>query len=70
MSNVEQLPSQIGEYFFLITEAIGEKYSNVIFSVATMIGGLGIAFYRGADFAGICTAFIPVLLIIMAIFGS
>jgi ABC-type multidrug transport system fused ATPase/permease subunit len=67
--NVEQLPSQIGENFSIITEAIGEKYSNIIFSIATMISGIAIAFYRGADYAGACTAFVPVLVILMGVFG-
>lgn len=43
--NVEQLPSQIGENFSIITEAIGEKYGNIIFSVATLVAGFAIAFY-------------------------
>jgi ATP-binding cassette, subfamily B (MDR/TAP), member 1 len=70
LTNVEQLPSQIGENFFIITESIGEKYSNIIYSVSTLIGGVAIAFFEGADFAGVCAAFIPVLFIIMVIFGG
>lgn len=69
-ANVEQLPSQIGENFFVITESIGEKYSNIIFSVSSLVFGIAIAFYRGADFAGVCCAFIPIMLFIMAVFGG
>jgi ATP-binding cassette, subfamily B, bacterial len=64
------LPSQIGENFFIITESIGEKYSNFIFSLATLLAGIIIAFYRGADFAGVCTAFVPIMFFIMAVFGA
>lgn len=69
-SNVEQLPSQIGDNFFVITESIGEKYSNIIFSISTMVCGVGISLYRGADFCGVCAAFIPVLMVLMIIFGG
>jgi ATP-binding cassette subfamily B protein len=69
-SNVEQLPSQIGDFFFTITESIGEKYSNIIFSVATLLCGVGISLYLGADFAGVCAAFIPVLIVLMSVFGA
>ena len=64
------MPSQIGENFFIITESIGEKYSNMIFSFATLIAGVAIAFYRGADFAGVCAAFIPIMFILIAVFGA
>jgi len=64
------LPSQIGENFFIISESIGEKYSNMIFSIATLFAGIVIAFYRGADFAGVCTAFVPIMFFIMAVFGA
>jgi hypothetical protein len=67
---VEQLPSQIGENFSVITEAIGEKYSNIIFSMAALISGVGIAFYKGADYAAVCLAFLPFLIVLMGIFGA
>lgn len=67
--NVEQLPSQIGENFQIITEAIGEKYCGIIFSIATMLSGFIVAFAKGADFAGVCFAFVPILLFIMGFFG-
>lgn len=35
-----------------------------------MIAGIGIAFYRGADYAAVCTAFLPVLIILIGIFGA
>lgn len=67
---MEQLPSQIGENFSVITEAIGEKYSNIIFSMAALISGVGIAFYKGADYAAVCFAFMPFLIVLMGIFGA
>lgn len=69
-NNVEQLPSQIGENFFIVTESIGEKFSNIIYTAATVCGGIFIAFFKGADFAGICFAYVPVILGAMIIFGS
>jgi len=63
------LPSQIGENFSIITEAIGEKYCNIIFSLSTMISGFTVAFIKGADFAGVCFAFLPILFFIMGFFG-
>lgn len=69
-SNVEQLPSQIGEHFFIVTESIGEKYAGIIYSSSVMIGGVAIAFYLGADFAAVCSAFIPVMIITLKFFGG
>ena len=42
----------------------------MIFSIATLIAGIVIAFYRGADFAGVCTAFVPIMFFIMSVFGA
>ena len=41
-----------------------------MYSVSTLIFGIAIALYEGADFAGICSAFVPILLIIMGVFGG
>lgn len=68
--NVEQLPIQIAENFFIITESIGEKFSNIIFSFSALLSGIGIAFYRGADFAAICFAFFPIIFAFMFAFGG
>jgi hypothetical protein len=54
----------------VITEAIGEKYCSIFFSLSTMLSGIIVAFVKGADFAAVCTAFVPILMIIMGIFGS
>jgi ABC-type multidrug transport system fused ATPase/permease subunit len=53
-----------------VTESVGEKYSNIIFSVTTLLSGVGISFYYGADFAAVCAAFLPIILILTGIFGS
>jgi ABC-type multidrug transport system fused ATPase/permease subunit len=37
--------------------------------MSAMISGIGIAFYRGADYAGLCTAFLPILILLMGVFG-
>jgi ABC-type multidrug transport system fused ATPase/permease subunit len=39
-----------------------------MFSMASLISGVGIAFYRGADFAAVCLAFVPVIFIILCVF--
>jgi len=49
---------------------VGEKFSNIIFSLTTLFAGVGIALYYGADFAGVCAAFLPIIMIITGIFGS
>jgi len=70
LQNVEQLPSQIGENFSIIQESIGEKFSNIIFTAACVVAGIGIAFYRGADFAAICLAYIPIIMVSVTLFGA
>ena len=35
-----------------------------------MLSGIIVAFIKGADFAAICFAFVPILFIIMGFFGS
>lgn len=69
-SNVESLPTEISENFFVVTESIGEKFSNILFGGSTFVSGIAIAFYEGADFAGICFAFFPIILCLMVVFGS
>jgi ABC-type multidrug transport system fused ATPase/permease subunit len=34
-----------------------------------MISGFAVAFAKGADFAAVCFAFVPILIIIMGVFG-
>lgn len=38
--------------------------------MACFLSGFGIAYYKGADFAGICTAFLPLLLLALALFSG
>ena len=68
-SNVEELPAQISEVFETVKASIGEKIGNLMFSFMTCIAGIGYALYYGATFAGACIAYLPVLLIIIAVFG-
>lgn len=35
-----------------------------------MLAGVGIAFYYGADFAAVCAAFLPIIMILTGIFGA
>ena len=66
--NVEQIPQQIGNSFFTINDALGEKFANIIFTFACFISGVGISLYSGADLAGACIAFFPIIFVILAIF--
>ncbi len=34
-----------------------------------MISGFGVAFAKGADFAGVCFGFVPIIVILMGTFG-
>ena len=65
---MESIPSEISQSFAIITEAIGEKFSNVIFSAANVISGLAIALYRGPDFAAVCLAYFPLIILFITIF--
>eukprot|EP00347_Sterkiella_histriomuscorum_P020418 403337881 len=70
ISLVEQLPSQIGENFAIIQDSIGEKFSNIIYTVACIASGICIAFYSGSDFAVICLAYFPFIFIVLTMFGG
>ena len=35
-----------------------------------MLAGVGIAFYYGADFAAVCAAFLPIIMIMTGVFGA
>jgi len=48
---------------------MGEKFSGIVFTIFTLISGVGIAFYRGADFAAICFAYFPIIIFIITRFG-
>ena len=69
MNKVEQIPSQMSEIFETIQGAIGEKVSNLIFAVSTCIAGIGYSIFFGPYFALVCLAYLPLLLIIIAVFG-
>ena len=66
---MEQLPSSIGENFFTIQESVGERFSNIVFSLSCFFSGVGIGFYSGADFAAVCFAFFPGVVVLTSIFA-
>ncbi len=68
--HVESLPTLIGEYFSTISGAIGEKFSNIINTLATFIVGVAVALVEGPVYACICLAFFPVLFLTLACFGK
>jgi ABC-type multidrug transport system fused ATPase/permease subunit len=59
----------MAEVFDTVKSAIGEKLSNMIFAVSTCASGICYALYFGPDYALICLLYLPVLLIILAVFG-
>jgi ABC-type multidrug transport system fused ATPase/permease subunit len=61
-TNVEQIPAQIGENFFILKEAMGEKFGSLIFSATTLCVGTIVAFSFGPEFAGACFCFFPFVL--------
>ena len=69
-NKVEELPAQMSEIFETVKASIGEQISNLIFAVSTCIAGIVYSLSFGADFALVCLAYLPVLLIIIAVFGS
>ena len=69
-NNVESMPSDIGQYFQTISLGIGEAYGQLCQAVGTLIGGVAIGFSKGPVFALVCLAYMPILLIIVMVFGK
>lgn len=69
MNKVEEIPAQMAEIFDNIQGSIGEKISNLIFAVSTCLSGICYAIYFGPYYAAVCLAYLPLLLIILAVFG-
>ena len=67
--NIEELPSQIGETFAAIQDAIGEKFSQLLYTIITCLSALGISLYIGPAFGAIAFAYLPVVIVIMLFFG-
>ena len=70
LQQVEALPSKISEYFSAISSGLGEKLASLIYSAAMIVGGIAIAFWRGASLAAICFCFLPFFFCTVFIFGS
>ena len=69
-NNVEQIPVQMAEVFETVRSAIGEKFSTLIFAIATCLSGIGYAFWYGPIFTLVCLAYLPFLLGILGGFGT
>jgi len=67
---VESLPSQIAEYFQAIGEGVGEKVGQLIYAVSMIVGGLAISFWYGPVFTLICLCYMPIMMGVIAVFGS
>ena len=64
------MPSDIGQYFQTISVGIGESYGQLCQALGTLIGGITIGFSRGPVFAAVCLAYMPILMIIIFVFGK
>jgi ABC-type multidrug transport system fused ATPase/permease subunit len=60
----------MGETFAAIQDAIGEKFSQLCFALATTISAVGYSLYIGPTFAIICLAYLPLVVIVTYIFGQ
>ena len=69
-NKVQELPAQISEVFETCKASVGEQISNLLFAIATCLAGIVYALSFAPEFAGICLAYLPVLLAIIGIFGS
>jgi hypothetical protein len=59
----------MAEIFDTCQSAIGEKFSNMIYAVSTVLAGISYAVYFGPAYAGICLLYLPFLLMILGVFG-
>ena len=69
VNKVEQIPAQIAEIFDTVQASIGEKIANLIFAISTCLSGIIYAMVFGVAFAASCVAYLPILLIIIGVFG-
>ena len=69
VNKVEQIPAQIAEIFDTVQASIGEKIANLIFAISTCLSGIIYAMVFGVAFAASCVAYLPILLMIIGVFG-
>lgn len=53
-----------------IPEAIGSKFSNLLKFAGMMIAGLTITFIMAPGFGGLLIVYIPIICIVMILFGG
>ncbi len=64
------MPSLIGEYFSSISGAIGEKLSNIISTLATVVFGVTVGLVESPVFGVINLGFVPIILLTVTFFGG
>jgi ABC-type multidrug transport system fused ATPase/permease subunit len=42
----------------------------LFYGIVVFLAGIGIAFFKGAVFAGICISYFPIMLVVMGIFSG
>ena len=66
---MEQIPAEISAIFETIQLSIGEKVSNLIFSITACFASMVYALYFGWAFAVVCMLYLPFLMGVIAFFG-
>lgn len=67
---VEALPSQIADHFQAISEGIGEKVGQAIYTGAMALGGIILAFCISWMYTLISLAYMPLIMIGFSVFGK
>ena len=70
MNNVEQMPTDIGQYFGTISQGVGEAFGQLLNAAGTFIGGISIALYNGPVFTCVCIAYMPIIMVFVVVFGA
>lgn len=60
----------MGEIFETVQGSIGEKIANLIFACSSFLAGIGYGLFYAPRFTGVCLGYLPVILIILGVFGK
>lgn len=64
-NNVEQMPSDIGQYFTKINKGLGDSQGQLFQALGSFFGGMILAIIYGPVIALICFCFIPIFFIMI-----
>lgn len=57
-------------YFETISEGVGQKVANLIYTFTMLVGGLTVGFIYGPVLTGICLLYIPIFVCMIVLLGS